>query len=101
MAKKIEKRATPHYGKEASHRTDKGTRKYQCQAPTEWEPLLKALVKELGGKREADAIRYALGKGLGVMKAKEPKVKKPKEPKVKKAKEPKVKKPEAPAPAAE
>jgi hypothetical protein len=65
MSKKIEKRATPKFGKLASHRTET-TRKYQCNAPLEWEALIKALQKSIGAEREADAIRHALAKGLGV-----------------------------------
>ena len=63
--KKTVKRATPKFGKLASHRTDKGTRKFQCNAPTDWEPLLKAIMRAHKFTREADAIRFALGKGLG------------------------------------
>lgn len=68
MSKKSPKksdRKSPEYGKLASHRTE-STRKYQCNAPLEWEAAIKALMKSLGAKREADAIRHALGKGLGV-----------------------------------
>ena len=57
-------RKLPKFGKDASHRTEAGTRKFQCNAPAQWERHLAKVLKSIKGKREGEAIRYALAKGL-------------------------------------
>lgn len=85
---KIKPRAKPHFGREASHRTE-STRKYQCNAPIAWERYLK----------NGEAIREALYLGLVKLghKVDDPRqlpLKGPKPPKAPKA--PKAPKPKAP-----
>lgn len=99
---KLKPRATPKYGKEASHRTEE-TRKYQCNAPLSWERLLRDVMKERKLKREGEAIRECLYAGLKALKlspedphqvplplAKAAKEKPARAPKAAKAKAPKV-----------
>lgn len=67
IKEKIKPRAKPHYGTDATHRTET-TRKYQANAPISWEKALRALAKEKGYKREGEAIREALYAGLKALK---------------------------------
>lgn len=48
---KVKRNAPGHY-------TEKGTRKFQCNGPTDWSEAFKAFAGE--GAREGEGIRYAL-----------------------------------------
>lgn len=56
-------RAEPQYGPDASHVTN-STRKYQCNAPLAWEPMMRKVKKQIGADTQGAAIREIMRAGL-------------------------------------
>lgn len=54
---------------DATHYTDKGTRKFQANGPVEWGKIFKAASKSCGGTREGEGIRLAMAYAAGHEKA--------------------------------
>lgn len=40
----------------ATHVTDRGTQKYQCNGPSEWAPFFKDIAEKIGGKGTAAGV---------------------------------------------
>jgi hypothetical protein len=57
-------RAEPQYGPDASHRTVKGTRKFQCNAPVAFEVCMAKIMRANDFEKEGQAIRLVLAEGL-------------------------------------